>query len=277
MDGCAETRELLETAALEPDGIGRLEAGDTAEAARAAGHLAVCPPCAEELARLRRAAATLRAVLAAGPSPALREQTLALVRAAGVERPRAEAGVLPAAGAAEAGAPLPVAVPARPSRLAAGTAWLAAAAVLVVAAFGAGFAVGSPAGPATAPTAAPYAALAQVAGTQARVMSATDAVEVILRDPAGVPRGMLATAPSTGEMVVVASGLDPAPAGSSYRCWAEVAGKRQSLGTMYLTGDAAWWAGPAVMAGPIAPGTRFGVSLVDAAGSGAEPVLVGAY
>ena len=45
-----------------------------------------CPACLEELARLRRADALLRPILAAEPDPALRERTLGLVRAVGVTR-----------------------------------------------------------------------------------------------------------------------------------------------------------------------------------------------
>jgi hypothetical protein len=314
MADCAETRELLETAALERDGIERLEAGDTIAAARAAGHLAICPPCAEELRRLRRTAGALRAALEAGPPPALRERTLALVRAAGVERgtagpgaplaangPVVEPTVSPvrdpvttsgpatapgqpvvaaaAPGSASGRASLPPG-PAvvRQSRRSAAPAWLAAiAAVLIMGAFGAGAIVGLQAGPAAGPTAAPEPALARVTGTHARIMASADGVEVVLLDPSGVPRGLLAVAPSSGEMVAVAGGLGPAPAGATYRCWIEAEGRRTTLGTMYLAGDVGWWAGPVALKGPIAPGTRFGVSVVTPDGYLGEPVLLGSY
>ena len=285
MHECAEFREQLETAALERDGIERLEAGDTPEAARVAGHLAFCPPCAEELARLRRTVGTLRAALAGGPPPVLRERTLALVRATGVERPAP--GVvteLPPAGPGGRDAPIPgptpgavpgVVLPRRTSRSAV-PAWLAAvAAVLVVGAFGAGLLARGPAGPAVAPTVAPDPALAQVAAAYTRITAAPDATEVMLADAAGTPRGVLAIAPSAGQMVVTASGLPPAPEGSVYRCWAEIGGQRSVLGTMYFAGDVAWWAGPVVLAGAIPPGSRFGVSLAGPGGSVAEPVLLG--
>ena len=48
----AEARELLEIAAVEPGGLARLMAGDTAEAAALAGHLAGCDECTQEMARL---------------------------------------------------------------------------------------------------------------------------------------------------------------------------------------------------------------------------------
>ena len=270
MDECGEVRELLETAALERDGIERLEAGDTPEAALVAGHLAFCPPCAEELARLRRAASTLRAALAGGPAPALRERTLTLVRATGVERERnADRGGEPGTHRLSPAA-------ARPSRRLAVPAWLAAAAaVIVVGAFGAGFLLRDAAGPGAAPTVRPDLALARVAATQARIMAAADATAVMLADSTGTPRGVLAIAPSVGEMVVTATGLPPAPEGSIYGCWVEINGERARLGTMYLAGEAAWWAGRVDVAGPLPPGTRFGVSLAGAGGSVAEPVLLG--
>lgn len=278
MSGCAEARELLETAALEQLGIERLEAGDTVEAARVAGHLAICPPCAEELARLRRTAATLRAVLAEGPQPALRERTLALVRAAGVERGPAPGTQHPGAAGPGPSPVSPADLPSGLPRRAAGPAWLAAvAAMLVVGAFGAGFVVGGPAAPAPAATAGAEPVLARVAAAQARIMDAPDAVEVVLTDTSGVPSGMLAVAPSSGEMVAVAGGLAPAPEGAGYRCWMEVDGQRTVLGSMYLAGDVGWWAGPVALAGPIVTGTRFGVSLVGPDGAPADPVLLGSY
>ncbi len=81
-----DAREALELAAAEPGGLDRLEAGDTAEAIAVAGHLAGCPDCLEELARLRRAETLLRPVIASEPDPALRERTLALIREVGVQR-----------------------------------------------------------------------------------------------------------------------------------------------------------------------------------------------
>ena len=57
----AEALERIEIAAAEPDGLDRLMAGDTADAAAVAGHLAGCPSCAEELVRIRRTAARSRA------------------------------------------------------------------------------------------------------------------------------------------------------------------------------------------------------------------------
>ena len=45
----AEALERIEIAAAEPEGLDRLMAGDTADAAAVAGHLAGCPSCTAEL------------------------------------------------------------------------------------------------------------------------------------------------------------------------------------------------------------------------------------
>ncbi len=82
----AEALEQIETAAVEPDGLERLMAGDTPDAAAVAGHLAGCSACADELVRIRRTATVAREVIAAEPDPALRERTLAFVRAVGRDR-----------------------------------------------------------------------------------------------------------------------------------------------------------------------------------------------
>ena len=50
----AEALERIEIAAAEPEGLDRLMAGDTPDAAAVAGHLAGCPSCADELVRIRR-------------------------------------------------------------------------------------------------------------------------------------------------------------------------------------------------------------------------------
>ena len=72
-----EVLEQLELAAVEPDGLTRLMAGDTAIAAAVAGHLAGCDACAGEFERLGRAAPLLRDVVRTTPSADLRERTLA--------------------------------------------------------------------------------------------------------------------------------------------------------------------------------------------------------
>ena len=62
----ADVRERMELAALEPEGLDRLMAGDTLDAAAVATHLAGCPACLEELGRLRRTAELVRRGLLGG-------------------------------------------------------------------------------------------------------------------------------------------------------------------------------------------------------------------
>src|SRR2546427_5287529 len=100
----AEARELLEIAAVEPGGLARLMAGDTAEAAALAGHLAGCDECTQEMARLRRMAGIVRGVVRTTPPPELREQTLAFVRAVG----RLRSGTSGTLAAASAGVTSPM-------------------------------------------------------------------------------------------------------------------------------------------------------------------------
>src|SRR6476620_7952868 len=102
-------REQMELAAVEPDGLERLMAGDTPTAQAVAGHLAGCPACTEELGRLQRSAVLVRDTVREMPSPDLKARTLAAIRADGVVRPLP----LAAAGATAAGpAVAPAATPA---------------------------------------------------------------------------------------------------------------------------------------------------------------------
>ncbi|MDP2349737.1 MAG: hypothetical protein Q8M74_01100, partial [Chloroflexota bacterium] len=82
----ADALERIEIAAVEPDGLERLMAGDAPDAAAVAGHLAGCPSCTRELARIRDTAALARAAVQSLPDPALRDRTLAFVRAVGRDR-----------------------------------------------------------------------------------------------------------------------------------------------------------------------------------------------
>ena len=76
----AEALELIELAAVEPDGLERLMAGDTPESGAVAGHLAGCPACTAELARIRRTAAIARDVILTAPDPQLRARGSALAK-----------------------------------------------------------------------------------------------------------------------------------------------------------------------------------------------------
>ena len=130
-------REQMELAAVEPDGLERLMAGDTPTAQAVAGHLAGCPACTEELGRLQRSAALVRETVRALPPADLRSRTLAAVRAEGVLRP------LPGVAAGPAVVPTPEPEPeARPAsspvpldrrrRLVPVLGWVAAVAAAVV-------------------------------------------------------------------------------------------------------------------------------------------------
>ncbi len=80
-----------------------------------------------------------------------------------------------------------------------------------------------------------------------------------------------------GELAVIASGLTEPAGDREYRCWVEIDGQRVPVGKMFFGGDLAFWAGPVDTIGDLPPGSTFGVSLVDDAGSdvGEPPVLAG--
>ena len=279
MSDHADVRAALELAAVEPGGLDRLEAGDTPDAAIVAGHLAGCPACLEELARLRRAETLLRPVIAGAPDPALRERTLAFVREVGVRR----ADVVPDR---PGEAPdRPVEAPDRPVDLAARRraissggarrfAWVGAvAAALVVGLVGGAL---LPGGDTPAGNADPATALAAVTREATALLAAGDIREVVLRDATGAPAGSLLLSPSEGRVVVTASGLAAPPSGSEHRCWVESGGTRTVLGTMWQAGDVAWWSGDVALPAELPADVVYGVSLVDAgsAGPGTE-VLTG--
>lgn len=272
------TRELLELAALEPDGLERLMAGDTATAQAVAAHLAGCPSCSDELVRLGRAAALIREAVRELPPADLRARTLAAVRAEGVQRP-----LMATTSSPVIAAPPPVAdVAAQSTRRAsrgqiigwAGT--VAAAIVLSVATTS--FIVGSRVDDQLAAQDETIAALETVTLATLDVTDEPDAEQV---DLAGVSDptldGSIVFSPSTTELVVVASGLTPPPSGQEYRCWVEVDGQRTRVGKMFFSDELAYWVGPAPAVSGLSGNATFGVSLVGAAGGSvdADPVLVG--
>jgi hypothetical protein len=234
-----EVRELLELAVVEPGGLDRLEAGDTPEAAMVVGHLAGCPDCLEEMARLRRVDTLLRPILTAEPDPALRERTLAHVRAVGVER---DPG------------------PQRPRRAIGMPAWVATlAAVLVIGLVGGGLLARNGSSGGGGDTAA---ALGAVTGETAKLVAADDAREVVLVDASGTPAGTVIFSASEGRLLVTASHLDDPAAGTEYRCWVEVAGARTTIGTMHWASAVAWWTGDVAIPTTVPAGVVYGVSLV---------------
>ena len=281
----AEALEQIEIAAVEPEGLDRLMAGDTPASASVAGHLAGCPDCAAELVRIRRTAVVARDVIHSEPDPALRDRTLAFVRAVG--RDRSEAGVaVPADHPASitvlpAPAEAPIAPEARrdrPPRRGLAFLAVAAAVVIAVAAGFAGFAAGSASQRETIEGHESEIAVLEDATTTAlRIQAQPDAQIVALAPtPAGGDAtGSLAFSPSTGELVAVAANLEPEAANEEYACWVEVGGQRQRLGRMYWAGDLWAWAGPVDGLDSLPPGAVFGVSLSPTDGGPGDPVLTG--
>jgi len=273
----AQALELIETAAAEPGGLDRLMAGDTADAAALAGHLAACTACGRELVRVRQTVETVREVLASSPDPGLRDRTLAYVRAVG--RPRTDLGGLPAptAGPATAAAAVPALADRgsrRARRLPLPLVWAASIAATALIALGVGGVLSRPAAPAVDPA----EALARVALATLRVEGEPDVQRVTLASTTGAEAaGSVVFSPSTGELVVIATDLPLPPEGFEYACWVETADGRRRMGRMFFGGGIAYWAGPVEGLESVEPGDRFGVSLVPVEGDrvAAEPVLVG--
>ena len=273
----AEASELLLAAAVEPNGLDRLTAGDTTEASALAGHLAGCPDCAAEVERLRRDATVLRAVVRSLPPPELRERTLAFVGAVGRER---------GGGATDAPGPapfeLPIARPAtgvgrRSGRIARLAPWAASlAAVLVVAVGGTALLVGGAKDTVIDSQSTQIAALRRIATATLRIDGQPDAKHVDLGSTAGLDAtASLLYSPATTELVILAEGLPTAPAGQEYRCWVEDGGQRTRIGRMFFVGEVAFWVGDVPTLATAGDAARFGITMVPAAGDsiGGDPVL----
>lgn len=265
------TREQLELAAAEPGGLDRLTAGDTPTAQAVAAHLAGCAWCADELARLARASAVVRDVVRERPPADLRERTLVAVRTAGVQRsPAGSAG----ASAPAFGGSSPRAVGRGRSALG----WVAAiAATVALSVVATSVIVGSRVDERLASESNTIEALQEVAIATLQVTAEPDARRVSLAGAGADLAGDLIFSPSTSELVVVATGLTPPPAGREYRCWVEQGGLRQRVGKMFFSDNLAYWIGPAPAVEGLRAGATFGVSLVDIEGTagGVEDVLGG--
>ena len=265
-----EVLEQLELAAVEPDGLARLMAGDTAIAAAVAGHLAGCDACGGEFERLGRAAPLLRDVVRTTPSADLRERTLAYVREHGVSR-----GAPPApAGPATA----PATVPDTRGRTARLLPWVASiAAVLALAVAGASLLAVQGLSQQLAAQERAIAGLEAVTSGTIEITGEPDAQRVALSASDTDTTGSLLFSPTTTKLVVVATGLDRPPAGQEYRCWVEVGGERQNVGRMFFGDDLAFWVGDTPAVSEVGPGTTFGVSLadLDSAAIDAPPVIAG--
>ncbi len=265
------TREQLELAALEPGGIDRLMAGDTATAQAVAAHLAGCSACTDDLARLERASSLIAAVVREAPPADLRERTLATVRALG--RPRdlsSPAGATLGAVPVELATPIPATAPTRsPGGRPAVLGWIGAiAAAVVLSVVTTSVVVGWRVDQRLAEQADTIGVLEEVTTATLRVTAQPDSRHVVLTgtsDPS--LDGSLVFSPSTSELVVVATGLTPPPAGQEYRCWVERAGERQRVGMMFFSDHLAYWIGPVPAVSGLSSDATFGVSLVDASGA----------
>ncbi|MEA2653244.1 MAG: hypothetical protein QOI37_471 [Chloroflexota bacterium] len=282
------TREAMELAAVEPGGLERLMAGDTAAAQAVAAHLAGCPSCADEASRLQRAATLIRSTVRSLPPPELKERTLAAIRAEGVQRPLS--GVIgapqPAAGPSVPALPdpgpgpaIPAGAPARGRRLVPVLGWAASvAAAVVLSVIATWLLIGARVDGQLASQAESIAALEEVTTATLTVTSQPDALHIALAGVADQKlAGSLAYSPSTAELVVVATGLTPPAQGLEFRCWVEVNGVRHRVGKMFFSKDLAYWVGPAPAVAGLASGATFGVSLVGVSGPAIDtaPVLLG--
>jgi Anti-sigma-K factor rskA len=271
-----EVRDLLADAAIEPDGLERLMAGDTPTAALVAGHLAGCPDCADELERLHRTIGIIRPTVRAVPPPELRERTLAYVAAVG--RPRGPAA--PIAAGESVGRALTPAATSRPSSGARRLAVLAGlAAALVLAVTGTALLVNGSRDALIRTQAGEIEALGEVARWTARVDGEPDVQRIRLASTTGgQTTGTLVFSPSSTELVVMAEDLVPPPAGHEYRCWVDVGGRRAGVGKMFFGGGLAYWVGKVPEVAGLGTDARFGVSLVNLAAPDqpGEPVLVSA-
>ena len=157
--------------------------------------------------------------------------------------------------------------------------WVAAvAAAVVLSVVATSFLVGSRVDSQLAAQAAAIEGLQKITTATLTVTAQPDAEHVALASVSDPDvYGGITYSPSTAELVVVASGLTPPPAGLEYRCWVEVDGTRQRVGKMFFNGDLAFWVGPTPAIAGVSSGATFGVSLVDAAGSAVDtdPVLLG--
>ena len=272
----AEARELLELAAVEPDGFDRLAAGDTPESAMLAGHLAGCAECSAELERLRHASELIRDAVRSTAPPELKARTLAFVAAVGRDRTAAVA-----AGAAGAPVVVPAAAPepvlerrtAEPipidarKRTAGGIGrlglWAATvAAGIAIALLATQVLIVGPQNAQIEDQQQAVNALAKAAAWSLQIQGEAGAEHVALVSTTGNAdlTGTITYAPGTNRLVVLAQGLEEPPAGTEYRCWVESGGQRVPIGRMFFAGDVAFWVGEVPDIGEVGEDVTFGVS-----------------
>ena len=272
-----EVLEQLELAAVEPDGLARLVAGDTAIAAAVAAHLAGCDACATEFQRLDRAAPLLRDVVRTTPPADLRERTLEFVRVHGVPRGEAAAAAAPS-GPAGAATPARRAVAEPRSRLARALPWVASiAAAVFLSVLATTFVVDRQLSQRLADQDRAIGGLEAVTSATIDLTAEPDVQRVSLAAADVDTTGSLIFSPRTTKLVVVASGLQRPPEGREYRCWVEIDGKREPVGRMFFADDLAYWVGDTPAISDVPPGTTFGVSLAELGSPSidAPPVITG--
>ncbi len=295
-----EILALLELAAVEPAGFDRLAAGDTADASLVAGHLAGCTSCAAEADRLRATAPILREMIGSMPPDDLRDRTLAFVREVGRPRRREEtraAGEMAVFANVPAQPDLdePLALEFGPDQrldledgdpvwTAPGPGrghgrWVAAiAAVLAVSLVGGGVVADLQFGQQLRDQQTLSADLASLDRAMLRLLAEPDVRTVALSGSAGTSAaGRLVFSATSRELVVSATGLQPPDSGQRLACWlTDPGGQRVQMGTMVVERGLIYWTGWDDALATAGPGTRFGVTLVDAGGARVgDDLLVG--
>lgn len=260
------TREQLELAAVEPGGLERLMAGDTPAAQAVAAHIAGCSACADELTRLERASRVIGQIVREQPPADLRDRTMVAIRANGVQRGESvgapNAPVLldtSATGSARGSG-------GRTGRVRTVLGWVAAiAAIVVVSVIATSAIVGTRLDERLAVQAAEIAELERVTVATLEVTAQPDIQRVALTGTGAT--GNIVYSPSTTELVVVATGLTPPPAGQEYRCWVEQAGDREGVGKMFFSDGLAYWIGPVGAVAGLNGDATFGITLVSLDGT----------
>ncbi len=280
--GCAEAREALEIAAVEPHGLALLAEGRTPADAAVVAHVAGCTACADEASRLREIAALLREGLAPALDPALRGRTLAYVAAVG--RPRGAAAAAPATGGTGAAAPVPLAARAaapgsrREGRTRYVLAGLAMAAVVVLAVGVSAAVAGGVARSELAAEQARSTELARTADIAMGLLGDSTALRIPMTGTAGAS-GVAVISPASYRGAVVASGLPEAGTGGEYVCYVVIDGQRRLVGRMAESGSTYAWTGEIGTYSGVKPGsvTEYGVLLVPVGSQAVDgtPVISG--
>ena len=289
----AEARELLELAAVEPDGFDRLAAGDTPEAAVLAGHLAGCAECSAELERLRLSSQLIRNAVQSAAPPELKERTLAFVAAVGRDRGTmavAPAGapvaipVATAEAATRARDAEPLDIDDARRRRAGGMGrlgmWAATvAAGIAIALIATQLLIVGPQNSQIENQQQAVNALAKAAAWSLQIQGEPNAERVALVSTTGDTdvSGTITYAPGTNRLVILAQGLEEPPAGMEYRCWVESGGQRVAIGRMFFAGDVAFWVGEVPDIDEVGEDVTFGVSpspAGDPSDVSADPVLM---